>query len=331
MLLFACVSCNMAEITGSDQSKLGQISFNCTKTKAEVTAASQITEFGVFAEQNLGKDGTAEATQWYSLLANEKIYRNTAGKFIYDNPRYWVDNRTFRFFAYYPYIAEAVVPITGLTRIAPVENATAFPEFNMDYVTPQSADADMLVATYLTTIDNDPDTAYPVVDIDFYHTLSRVSIQVAKHDKNKENKIEITNIEFGGVAKSATYNTLSGTWSGHSDYLEAFTTTQTLNEGDISFHEVFKGIYLPQSVNKGNKNLYIKVTYEFYTYSEEEGWKADDESYSATAYLPVGEWEPSKSYVYKMTLSAVDNTISFKSPTVDTWGTPNPAGGIIIQ
>lgn len=330
MFLFACASCSKDEITGGDQNKSGKISFNCAKTKAEVTEASQIAEFGVYAVQNLGDEGTAEAAQWYSLLTNERVYRDASSVFTYDNPRYWVDNRTFNFFAYYPYIAASTSPAEGLTAVTPVANATEFPAFNMTYVTPQSADADILVATYSTKIDDDPDTAYPIVDINFSHALSNVSILVAKHQKNEENMIEITDIEFGGVAKSATYSTLNGTWTGHSGRLAAFHNKQTLNKDDISFHEVFNGIYLPQSVNKGNKNLYIKVSYDFYTYSE-EGWKPDEESYSTTAYLPAGDWEPSKSYAYKLTLSAVDNTISFKSPTVDTWGTPNPAGSLIIQ
>ena len=325
-------ACNKVEIIDGGQNTTSGIVFNCTETKAAVTSANEIKAFGVFAKQNLGEDGTPEALNWFSLLENEKVYRNnTDEEFIYDNLRYWVDNRTFRFFAYYPYLAADANPTEGLTGITAVGNGNGFPAFNMTYVTPESANADMLVSTTVLPIDGDPDTAYPTVDIDFHHALSRVSVLVSKHQKNENNRIEITDIEFGGIAKSATYNTLNDSWSSHAGTLEPSHKSLTLNEGDISFTNVFSGIYLPQNVNKGNKNIYIKISYKFYTKDSEGVWQPDEDSYSANASLPAGSWEPSKSYTYKMTLSAIDNTISFKSPTVDTWGTPNPAGNLIIQ
>ena len=88
-------------------------------------------------------------------------------------------------------------------------------------------------------------------------------------------------------------------------------------------------MFIPQDVNKNTKSIVIKVNYEFYITGGEG--EEEVESYTATSYLPAGKWEQGKSYVYKLVLSAVDNNISFKSPEVAVWGTPNPAGTLVIQ
>lgn len=322
------VSCSKSSMVETNQNVVSQICFDNLTTKAEVTAASQIEAFGVFAEQN----GTSQGDVFVSLLENERVYRDENSDFAYKNTRYWMDGCTFRFFAYHPYLAYGETASTGITSVTPAQDAAEFTDIDFTFVTPDNADADFLVATNVTEIDSDPSTDYPTVDFLFTHAVSKVKLQVAKHNKNKENKIEITSIEFGGIAKSATYNALTKEWSGHSDALSLSAPEKiVLDKDDILYQDIFNGMFVPQDINLSSKTIFIEIAYDFYTYNEETGWVKDEDSYTATSYLPVGKWEPSQSYVYKLTLSAVDNTISFKSPEVASWGSPNPSGTLIIQ
>lgn len=322
------VSCSKNSMVETNQNVVSQICFDNLTTKAEVTAASQIEAFGVFAEQN----GTSQGDVFVSLLENERVYRDENSDFAYKNTRYWMDGCTFRFFAYHPCLAYGETATTGITSVTPAQDAAEFADIDFTFVTPDNADADFLVATNVTEIDSDPSTDYPTVDFLFTHAVSKVKLQVAKHNKNKENKIVITSIEFGGIAKSATYNALTKEWSGHSDALSLSAPEDIeLDKDDILYHDILNGMFVPQDINLSSKTIFIEIAYDFYTYNEDTGWVKDEDSYTATSYLPVGKWEPSQSYVYKLTLSAVDNTISFKSPEVASWGSPNPSGTIIIQ
>ena len=321
------VSCSKNSMVETNQNVVSQICFDNLTTKAEVTAASQIEAFGVFAEQN----GTSQGDVFVSLLENERVYRDENSDFKYDSTRYWMNNSTFRFFAYYPYLSGSNA--TGITAITPTPNATEFPDFNISFVTPETADADMLVDSKVISIADEP--TYPTVDFKFSHAVSKVKLQIAKHGKNSENLIKITSIVFGGIAKSGTYNTLTEEWSDHADKLSLSSfsaeTPLVLDANNITFQNVISGMFIPQDINLNSKTIFIEIAYDFYTQDENNEWVKDDESYTATSYLPVGKWEPSQSYVYKLTLSAVDNTISFKSPEVASWGSPNPSGTLIIQ
>lgn len=327
------VSCSKGSIVVTYPNVANQICFNNVSTKAEVTDASDIEEFGVFAEHSPGASGTSQSEVYVSLLENENVYRDENDVFVYKNKRYWMNNHTYRFFAYHPYFDATNNATTGITGVTKTSSATEFPDFNISFVTPLTADADFLIATPENiSIDDDPSTEYPTVELLFSHAVSKVKVKIAKHGKNKDNRIVINSIEFGGIAKSGTYSTLTNEWSGHDGSLSLSNTNITLEENSIIYSDVIKGLLVPQKINSNNtKKVFIEITYNFYTSNEAGEWVKDDESYTATSYLPAGEWEPSNSYVYKLTLSAVDNTISFKSPEVATWGTPNPAGSIIIQ
>ena len=318
------VSCSKSSMVETNQNVVSQICFDNLTTKAEVTEASQIEAFGVFAEQN----GTSQGDVFVSLLENERVYRDDNSDFKYDNTRYWMNNSTFRFFAYYPHLSGSNA--TGITAITPTPNATGFPDFNISFVTPETADADMLVDSKVISIADEP--TYQTVDFKFSHAVSKVKVKIAKHSKNKDNRIVINSIEFGGIAKSGTYSAINKEWSDLSGSLTLSAGDITLIPGNIEFQDAITGMFIPQSINPSNtKSIYIKVNYDFYTIGEGQEWVKDEVSYNAISYLPAGKWDASNSYVYKLTLSAVDNTISFKSPEVALWGTPNPAGSIIIQ
>ena len=100
------------------------IRFGEAVTRAAITNADDITEFKVYAEMNLVPDNATDGSnlQWVSLFdGGEKVYRDnnndgvtdTTGDFTYNNTRYWVNDRTFNFFAVHPYETEVVVSNNG--------------------------------------------------------------------------------------------------------------------------------------------------------------------------------------------------------------------------
>ena len=139
--------CNRIEIEGDD-AKL--IKFGAASTRAEVTSANDILAFKVFAEMNLGADNAEDGSnlQWISLLENERVYRdNSDADFTYDNTRYWVNDRTFYFFGFYP---ETI----NVMRYG-LENGWAY---TSTIEVPYAADLDFMTAIYSQGI---TDNAFP--------------------------------------------------------------------------------------------------------------------------------------------------------------------------
>ena len=305
LFLGALFGCSKADVVSDDTDGVA-IDFNNVQTRAAITDASQIQDFGVW--------GFVED---YTIFNGDKVYKE-GGVYKYDTPRYWMKDMSYSFFAVHPYGTPVTIDETGETR-----------GYSIAFDTPVAADVDLMTAHKDVIASVDSEGNYPTVDLKFAHALSLVKLQIAKHGKNSENRIVITSIVLGGISKSGTYNTLTNEWSDHNGSISLSTANITLDNGDITFHEVITGMFVPQSINYNTVS--IRINYDFYTSNGEGEWVPDEESYTANSYLPIGEWEPSKSYVYKLTLSAVDNNISFKSPEVATWGTPNPSGTIIIQ
>ena len=97
----AFAACSSETLDSADKQKEESvIHFGNLDTREVISNADQIDEFGVFAEQTVGDDESA----YVKLLENEKVYFD--GDWTYDNKRYWIDNRTFHFFAVYPYFSD---------------------------------------------------------------------------------------------------------------------------------------------------------------------------------------------------------------------------------
>lgn len=317
--------CKKDALPGDDERK-DLIRFSGVDTRAVITNGSQITQFAVFAEQNLGPDDTPEALQWVSLLKDERVYRDDSGDFTYDNKRYWIPERTFFFFGVHPYGA-------SVTR-EQNSDAKTF-KYTLDIAVPTNAATDYMAAQKTVPVGLAP-KVYPVVDMSFTHLLSKVAFKIMKSSEyNADDTFTVTQVGLSGISARATFIAEHGP----NTYSEKLTVIpenrqvrrQGLNEvittSGVNVLGDDDGLLLvPQEFAGGQVKLSVNYTYK---------GAGDTENTYLTLEVPipadkVSKWESGKSYVYTLTLM-IDHNIYISTPTVSDWGTAQPGGTIIIQ
>lgn len=328
-------SCTSDEVLDEQvQEQEVAIEFGKLKTRAAVKSATDIKEFGVFADMN-----TIPENGHVSLLENEKVYRASNADnapFIYDNKRYWINGHTFRFFAVYPYT-------TNVTQTTP--DGTNYNVYQIPFVTPATADTDFMAAYSTKSIANNA-TTYSAVDLNFNHVLSKINIKISKNRENEENKVVLKSITLSGIYAEGTYNAsldenydknwVITTPSNTLTIKKNFVTSETDGlELDAGGNETMgEGLLLiPQEFTNRHK-VQVKIEYDFYMYDEtEEPDSEEDDNYNpnrtATAYLPDA-WVAGQHYTYNIELRAEDNNIRFNKPSITPWGKQSGAT-ILIQ
>ena len=307
-----------------------EIKFGEATTRAEVDSADDILEFKVFAEMNLGADGTAEASQWIPILENERVYRtSTSSPFIYDHTRYWVENRKFNFFAVYPYDTAVTVD----------EGAASFS------VAETPSETDWLIARNATDT-----SATPIpedVQLQFKHILTSVGLRIwrdnGKHqnDQMRIKKVTLANMRKAGTVTSGMRDE-SLVWSYTADKLTMEHSNTNLSDTDnidaanvnpdgtlemssTGYNPFDQLMLLPQAVESGTVTL--RIEYELKRQNA-----ADWESAELEAPLPAITWVAGNKYTYNVVLSSVtDITIYYIQTKVDQWGTPQVGGTVIIK
>lgn len=327
-------SCSTEELIDKEQTDI-PIKFGEVKTRAEVSSSADVLDFSVFAEMTyLNDDGTEAKDEnnnklYISLLDNEKVYRNSSSEeFTYTNTRYWVKERTFRFFGVYPYTE------SGIDRVDDLKNEGStfeYTGYTVDFTTPATADTDLMVAHKQET--TEIAGTYPsYVEMGFQHLLSKISFNIKQDaSKNPYDEFTITKMTIMGVKKSGTYRT-----SNHAGY----TDNWNLNNDAIIINKIFEGdgvtinstgvdvlgankkgfLLLPQNT----ENIQVAIEYKYKQKGQTTGIAKE-----ATGKLSGANWEAGKHYNYSLTLS-VDNLIYFSTPTVETWGTAQSIGTIIF-
>lgn len=325
LMLCSCTSDEMLD--QQDQEQEVAIEFGKLKTRAAVNSATDIREFGVFADMN-----TIPDNGYVSLLENEEVYRADNADnapFIYDNKRYWINGHTFRFFAVYPYNANGVQATTL------VQNGTEYKGYQISFVTPETADTDFMTASDTKNIAANA-TTYNAVDLNFSHALSKINIKVSKNRENEKNKVVIKKITLSGIYAEAIYNA-----SLDEDYNNNWVITNPSNTltivknfviGDETGLELGANgsetmdqglLLIPQEFTERHK-VQVKIEYEYYMYDgtdepdSEEGSDYNPER-TATAYLP-NAWVSGQHYTYNIELKAEDNNIRFNKPSIIPWG-----------
>lgn len=340
-------SCTNEDIPGKDEQGPA-IEFGEVKTRAEVSEASQVKEFSVFAEQNYLNEDGSESTDFISLLDNERVYRigtNMDGEFTYDNTRYWVNERTFRFFAVYPYMA------TGIARatLTQGESTYEYDGYTINFTTPATADTD-LMASHRTALTTTSLESYPTVDFQFGHLLSKINIKVAKASGNADNKVVVKSVTLAKVKDSGVYNT--SVRNEYTDNWVANTTTSSFTKtSNIEVdHETATAVLsegnefllIPQEITGDANGIQVSINYDFYDpiYGKNEkdediitGYRKEG-NYTVSGALPsnvVSNWMESKRYTYSIQLSSKGNEILFGTPTISNdWDVEKQIGGTII-
>lgn len=322
MVLLGC-SDEPTPVAPDEQKAIG---FGNVDTRA-INSASDIQEFGVFIEQNLGAKGTDEYLQWISLRESERVYRDVNRLFVYDNKCYWVDDREFFFFGYYPYGA-----IVARSDEVNSDGETTI-NYSMNITIPYAANSDYMIAQ--CTKSTTGVTEYPIVDMKFSHLLSKVSFRIQKSEEHNANDTFIvTQIGLSGVSRTGIYN-ITHTPTRYTEELSIIPENRNIRRNNLGVEintsgvDILSGdgfLVLPQAIDDGKIKLTITYTYQ------QDG--SSDITYNTKEIdIPVsavGEWVSNKSYMYNLTLD-VDNSIYISTPTVTGWGSMQTGGTIIIQ
>ena len=323
-------SCANDDLPGGEEQGPA-IEFGEVKTRAEVTEAGQVKEFSVFAEQNYLDENNNETNDFISLLDNERVYRiseDESADFTYDNKRYWVEGRTFNFFAVHPYME------TGVERANFTPNTVTYDGYTIDFTTPYTADTDLMASHYIKPGE---ETIPDYVEFNFSHLLSKICFMFKKDaEKNADDTFTITGISITGIKYIGTYN--SSRWEPYTDNWSLEDNTRFFRDNNLStdinktsgdtegvnaFGEGNGWLLLPQTIEEGKVSLNISFQYQ-------QAGSTEVSAKQIQTTLPAGTWEKGKQYKYNITLS-VDNIIYISTPTVESWGAMQSGGTIIIK
>lgn len=334
--LVAFAACSSGAFNSADKQKEDSaIYFGDLDTRAAISDASQITEFGVFAEQSVGDD---EFT-YVKILENERVYIKN-GDWTYDNKRYWIDNCTFHFFAVYPYFNSGEVQFADL-----LQSGNTYSGYQINFETPSTADQDLLVDMATVCIlgsdkaeneDGDQfEDVYPTVNFDFAHILSKINLKVAKNGGNADEIIKVTRVVLEGVKKSGSF--CCSRWSEYTDnwVVSDSPTMEVSRDMDVEITtagtEVLGDglLLIPQVIAGSDKNesLRVKLTIRYDYYPQGSNIAT---TYEASTFLEEGSWEANTIYGYSVVLNSIKNDILFTTPTIKPWGDPQSVGGTII-
>lgn len=307
--------CSKTETTKIPE--MGTIIFGKTFVGAPVKAATETTT-DVLQGSGAGfyvYGGSEEKTD---LFAGTHVTYNV-DKWTYEDVRYWMPNKTYKFAAYAPDLTGASGEITfdyesgnGALTIA-------------DFVADKDQQHDLVYAvatpkTTSSTIDVDPG----IVDFSFKHILSKVLLKFEKGTGFADHvKLVISNLKVYGMNSKATYN--GTTWTSQAEPVEvgnAFTWSSVTENGNVPTSEA---LYLiPQ--NSATVNISFDVALD-----DGQGTPTAPESKTGTI---TAAWDPDNVYTYTATINSTDLTntypINFRG-TVEGWTSPDNTGTVTVQ
>ena len=310
------------------------IKFGKVETRASVNSVDDEDDM---KESGFGVFGFVEGVENPPLLANEKVYWDKS-LWTYNNTRYWIPDREFHFFAYYPYFDGKTEG--SITRVAANDNGEI--GYQLTFETPETANFDLLTA--YTTVDTGADNfnASDNVSLAFTHALVNVNLNIwrdgGKHqnDQMRIRKVVLSNIRKGGTYSSNTYLwtltneklTLEKEYEEFSKNIGAAVVQSdgTLITGDVPAEPFTEVMLIPQTLDLGSP-VSLKILYELKRQNAANWEQAELET-----VLPNVTWEANRRYTYNVVLSSVtDITVYYIQTKVDPWGTPQVGGTIIIK
>ena len=313
------------------------IGFGNVTTRA-VDSVNDIDEFPVWACM-------ADPSEDYyaPILTNERVYRNPAGSdtWTYDNTRLWIDNSHFFFLSVYsdtedyPRFTEYPFDLE--------DNGSQYMGYILDVATPEAADMDLLFAYNYTntTLEGYSKT----VPMQFGHLMTKFNIQIVQDfDKSPDFDYYIKNVAVSGIKTTGFFLAMpyvGGFYSGW-NFENAATTTfeQSFADAPVRLRnpgaadkKIILSVFgedglmlIPQEVVANAIRLRIDYYYDVNTSDSDLGVERYVE-----VYLPAStSWESSKAITYKLAISE-QTDIKFLAPTIESWGSPQTGGTIIIK
>ena len=325
----------------SDDSDRSVIVFDNVQTRELIISPDQLFSMGVIAQMNLGdEDKQEEGSNDYAiLLENESVSRTSQSEpWTYENTRYWVPDRTYHFFAVWPYSGDPDSPVSNVSSVAAGGGAYAY---RLTFDTPQAADKELLTA--MATERTKTGVSFPEsVGFNFQHELSNIHFKIWSNGApdNVQDKIRVKQVIVSNLTKKGTLNTTlsSSSWSYSSDKMSI--TKDYGDEGiSVSQAQIINGqivpneesqynpdndnpgipfgdeglLLLPHTITSSNP-VVVKVIYDLQRPIDEDDniW----EQKTLQALLPEGSWPAGKKVTYNMILSGERTITEFQITTV---------------
>ena len=274
-------------------------------SRAVVSEVGDLSVFEVWAWRK-HSDGSI-----INVFQDDKVY-STGGGWTYNNTKYWHKFNTYDFYALYP---------DTLTDVSySNEGKLSIERLNIR----QSDEYNNALVMDLMRAENEGietgDTPPQFVNLTFTHMLTNINIELKKHINNANDVMEVTYILLNGMNCVGSMQDDVWSLSEPSYFWDKLDTPQTLSaNASPCFSNV---LMLPQVIEENQVTLYV-----VYSYQQAGGTTMTK---MLETSLPAGEWKAGEKIVYTGTIQ-VDNSIVFDTPQVESWGTEQVGGTIIIQ
>ena len=335
-------SCGREELPAADSSR--PIAFSMLSTKADTyTYLPSGSTFTVAAKKCAGTSwDSSDAVNVFKTTSGLQNVQttNATGACTYSPAAYWSSNSVFRFRAVYPIAPDQVNYTDDLDGNAVISNFTVNAS--------ASAQKDLMLSELVERTTSSPVGSPAAVDIVFHHLLCKVIIKIGEETvtslaPNAElDEFTITGVRLNGLPKQGTYtytgttsgtwNAANGTWSlGGSESLTCINNTNYTLSNDGTLTTIFEGLLLiPMTISTTVNGVNMVVSY---TVTHDDGNPTTDPEISTpTVSIPIPPitWEAGKVYTYQLKMSE-EYYIRFGNITVDTWGSPQSSGTVIIK
>lgn len=346
--LFACKEGSESEeiINSSDKFVIG---FSNVSTRAIINNDDALKNsnkgFSVFCKINAGQTYSAGDASAY-FTGESVSWNSTETAWQYAPQKYWIPNYTYRFCAYYP-TTEGVTIEGDYTSTLSLKGYKVDPDY--------SKQGDLMISDVPERTTPASITEVPAaVPLSFRHLLTNIRFSVAKSE-GTTNAIVVTNVLLSNVKNTSTF-TMTSTNSGNSwsaGEWSAPTGSVTYNSRALSKEAavasynssasqwewttedgiVWDGfVVIPQTVNKTGVANADKVSVTIEYSSTPQGGTATVRR--VTSDLPISDagqvWQMNKRVTYRLMINE-DNVIKFGKPSVESWGTAQASGTIIIK
>ena len=318
-----------------------------TRALANSATDLQAKPFCVLGKYSTGDTYAATNT----VFDNQEVSYTDASGWDYNPKKNWEKSSTYRFCAYWPKTDGAT--LTGdMNSTIRIENFRVDPEY--------SRQGDLCISDVKEQVitDNPREMSETTngnfvnegIPFRFRHLLSNVRFAVAK-TYGTQSTVVVTNVRLSNVKNTATFTMTSsnngtdwntGSWTqptGSVVYnsgvvsqgvaVATYNSTTTEWEWD-SDGLVWEGfVAIPQTVNPTGAADADKVSVTIEYSSTPDSGTATVRR--VTAELPADQvWQMNKRITYKVRINE-DNTIKFGKPMVESWGTAQASGTIIIK
>ena len=306
ILILMCVACDRKEEIYPEVN----IHFGVTmhENRSLINESKEMDSISVWSWRK-----TTGTTNKEIVFKKTTVKYNTANSsWYYNPPKPWLLDNIYDFYALYPNtIAKANYTDKGKLSFEKIDlKQTA--EYNKEKV------VDLMQAKTIgiETLSEPPE----FVSLTFSHMLTNINIDLKKSENNSNDKMEVTYILLNGMDCVGSMTDDVWTLSEPSYFWDKLETPQLLSEKASScFSNV---LMLPQTIAENQVALYVVYSYQL------AGGTAMTKTLET--YLPAGEWKAGEKIVYTGTIQ-VDNNIVFETPQVESWGTEQVGGTIIIQ